>query len=384
MTIYLSIKEVWRNKGRFLLFSLVIALITILVLFVAALGSGLANANRQLIDKLNADLLMVQENVDLNLVSSNISKTKLNDVLRITGVGDAAILSYATGTAVFPQQNATEDVSLVGVEPESLAVPKVIKGVGLRQKYGDEVIIDDKFARSHKLKVGEMLTIRTIQGDEEEFNQLRIVGITEERQYFYARSVILPLYTWDEIRPMANPGQSSGQPMGNMIAIRLDDGVDINQVRQRLLTYVDKVEVADVETVIQAQPGYAAQQSTVSTQRAFALLIGVLVVGGFFQIQTLQKVPQIGMLKAIGASNRTVGGAALIQIVIVTLLGVLIGGIVVGAAALAMPSTVPIRFDFLTVLTSVTSLLLIGPIGGFVSVRLALRVEPLTAIGLTG
>lgn len=383
MAIYLSIKEVWRNKGRFLLFSMVIALITILVLFVAALGSGLANANRQLIDKLNADLLMVQENVDLNLVSSRVSKIKLNDVLRINGVEDAALLSYAMGTAVFPQQKTQEDVSLVGVEPESLAVPRVIEGYGLRQKYGNEVIIDDKFASSHKLNVGDLLTIRTIQGEEEEFNQLRIVGITEERQYFYARSVILPLYTWDEIRPMANPGQS-GQPMGNMIAIRLDEGADINEVRQRLLTYVDKVEVADVETVIQAQPGYAAQQSTVSTQRVFALLIGVLVVGGFFQIQTLQKVPQIGMLKAIGASNRTIGGAALVQIVIVTLLGVFIGGVVVGAAALAMPSTVPIRFDWFTVVTSVTSLLLIGPIGGFVSVRLALRVEPLTAIGLTG
>ena len=35
MAFYLSIKEVWRNRGRFLLFSLVIALITLLVLFVA-------------------------------------------------------------------------------------------------------------------------------------------------------------------------------------------------------------------------------------------------------------------------------------------------------------------------------------------------------------
>ncbi len=365
------------------MFSLVIALITILVLFVAALGSGLANANRQLIDKLNADLLMVQENVDLNLVSSRISKTRLNDVLRIKGVSEAAILSYATGTAVFPNGDEQEDVSLVGVEPESMAVPKVMDGYPLRQKYGDEVIIDDKFARSHRLHVGDTLTIRTIQGEDEEFNDLRIVGITEERQYFYARSVILPLYTWDEIRPMTNPGQA-GQPMGNMIAIRLEEGADREEVRRRLLTYVDRVEVADVETVIEAQPGYSAQQSTVSTQRAFALLIGVLVVGGFFQIQTLQKVPQIGMLKAIGAGNRTVGGAALIQIVIVTLVGVLIGGVLVGMAGLAMPSTVPIRFDFLTVLTSVASLLLIGPIGGLVSVRLALRVEPLTAIGLTG
>lgn len=57
-----------------------------------------------------------------------------------------------------------------------------------------------------------------------------------------------------------------------------------------------------------AIPGYAAQQSTLTTQQFFTFFIGVLVVGGFFQIQTLQKVA--GMLKAIGLSSWTVGWTA--------------------------------------------------------------------------
>jgi hypothetical protein len=36
--LMLSFKEMWRNRGRFILVSLVIALITLLVLFVAAAG----------------------------------------------------------------------------------------------------------------------------------------------------------------------------------------------------------------------------------------------------------------------------------------------------------------------------------------------------------
>ena len=47
MAFYLAFKEIWRYRGRFFLFSLVIALITSLVLFVAALAGGLATANRQ-------------------------------------------------------------------------------------------------------------------------------------------------------------------------------------------------------------------------------------------------------------------------------------------------------------------------------------------------
>ena len=41
MAIYLSFKELWRGRGRFLLISMVIALITLLVLFVAGLAEGL-------------------------------------------------------------------------------------------------------------------------------------------------------------------------------------------------------------------------------------------------------------------------------------------------------------------------------------------------------
>jgi len=65
----------------------------------------------------------------------------------------------------------------------------------------------------------------------------------------------------------------------------------------------------------------SAQQSTVTTQGLYPA-DRILVIGGFFQIQVLQKVPQIGVLKAIGSSNLSVGLAAVIQIVTVTAVGV--------------------------------------------------------------
>jgi putative ABC transport system permease protein len=55
---YLAVKEVWRNRGRFLLVSMVIALITLLVLFIAALGEGLGNGNREYISKVDAQLIV--------------------------------------------------------------------------------------------------------------------------------------------------------------------------------------------------------------------------------------------------------------------------------------------------------------------------------------
>ena len=115
---------------------------------------------------------------------------------------------------------------------------------------------------------------------------------------------------------------------------------------QRIESQVTDVQVVDRVTAYEATPGYSAQQSTLNTQRYFALLIGILVIGGFFQILTLQKVAQIGMLKAIGASNFVVvGPAAIIQIIAVTVIGVALGAALSLALSLGFPPTVPIIFS---------------------------------------
>ena len=77
ISAYLAIKEVRRNRGRFLLVSLVIALITLLVLFIAALGEGLGNGNREYISKLDAQLLVILSDVDA-LYTANPSKSRAN------------------------------------------------------------------------------------------------------------------------------------------------------------------------------------------------------------------------------------------------------------------------------------------------------------------
>lgn len=88
------------------------------------------------------------------------------------------------------------------------------------------------------------------------------------------------------------------------------------------------------------------------------------------------------MLKAIGTSNGIVATAVVLQIVLVTTFGVLMGGAVTLALAAGIPGSVPIVFAGNSVALALASLLAIGPLGGLVSVRLAISVEPLLALGL--
>jgi putative ABC transport system permease protein len=383
MSVYLAFKEIWRNRGRYFLFSLVIALITTLVLFIAALAGGLATSNRQFIEKLDADLLIFQENVDLQTTSSRLDPAKLRQIRRVEGIAGAGPIGLSTGSLVFPDGRPPVDIALVGVEPGQPGYPPLLDGAGLRSAQDNQALIDDLLAAQSGLRPGDRILIRTIQGTDEETFALTVAGITDERRYFFQPAVILPLDTWEQIRPQASRQSAASQAVFNMIAIQLERPEAASETAQRIASQVDGIEIAGKQAAILAIPGYTAQQSTLNTQQVFTLLIGVLVVGGFFQIQTLQKVAQIGVLKAIGNSNRVVALAALFQIIIVTVTGVLLGSLGTLALTLAMPAGIPVLFTGSTVAIAVAALLLIGPLGGLVSIRLALRIDPLTAIGLS-
>lgn len=383
MPIYLAGKELWRLKGRFLLVALVIALITTLVLFVAALAEGLGNGNREYLEKLNADLIAYKADVDLSVQSSRFDRPKAQDIRRVEGVADVGQISAANASIVLPGSSNNIGVSILGVEPGKPGEAPVVQGRQLSDLNAREAILDRNTALRTGLKVGDTVTLKTIQGTREEFYPLRVVGISDGRSFFLQPSVILPHLTFERVRP-GTVNLNRSQMVSNLVAIRLVNPSDWRAMAQRIQQQVPETEVVDRQTAYTATPGYSAQQSTLDTQKYFALFIGVLVVGGFFQIQTLQKVPQIGMLKAIGASNRVISLTLLAQIVLVTLIGVAIGTVVSLLLSLTFPPTLPIVFTGGAVASAIASLLIIGPIGGLVSIFYALRVEPLTAIGLTG
>ena len=384
MEFYLSFKEVWRNRSRFFLFSLVIALITILVLFIAALAEGLANANKQYLEKLNAELIVFQKNVDLSINASRIDRSRLSSIRHVDGVAAVGSIGFSSASVVLASGQPDLNVSLIGVEPGMPGSPPVQAGRELQTSFSNEAVIDGNIADRLGIKVGDLIKIKSIQGTKEQYYDLLVVGVTDGRQFLFQPSVFVPFRTWDRVRPQSAPGNGSMvQLITNVVAVKLTDPAAVNTMIERIASQVSNVEVVDRKTAYESVPGYKQQQSTLNTQQFFTFLIGVLVIGGFFQIQILQKVPLIGVLKAIGASNHTIGASIVLQIMLVTTFGVLLGSLATVLLSLGLPSNIPIYFSGNSVASAIGALLLIGPLGGLVSVRHAIRVEPLIALGLT-
>lgn len=380
---YLAIKEIWRGRGRFILVGLVIALITLLVLFIAALGEGLGNGNREYISKLDAQLIVYQAKSDFIIQASRLGRNRLAAVRRIEGVEDAGFLGAANATIVLPDNGEDLKVALLGVDPGHPGEPLALQGEQLSTALAQEAIIDRSTALRTNLKVGDILTVRVTQGTRDEFYELRISGISDGQQYSLQPAVFVPFNTWDRIRPKSEAEVNSSNPIANVILVKLNDPTMVSEVANLIVSQVDNVETATIKEAIQALPGYSAQQSTLNTQGGFTLFIGLLVIGGFFQIQILQKVAQIGVLKAIGTSNPAVAIASVIQITLLTIFGVAVGGILAFIFSLTFPPTVPIVFNGTTSALAIVALLLIGPLGGLVSIRYAVRIEPLKALGLS-
>lgn len=381
LALYLALKEVWYNKGRFLLIALIVGLITTLVLFIAALAEGLGNGNREYIEKLDGELVVYQEKVDLSIPSSRLGRSTANALKRVPGVASVGQVFFASATLVFGDQDDL-DISLVGVEPGQPGEPTAWQGRGLERNRGNEAVIDSNVAERRNVKVGDQLRLRVTQGLKEEFYNLTVVGISDGRQYSLMPSIFVPYRTWEQVRPQGEVSDSTGEFTSNIAVVKLVDPNDEAKIIDRLEAAVGKIEVVDRKAAYEATPGYTAQKSTLDTQRYFTFFIGLLVIGGFFQIQTLQKVAQIGMLKAVGASNLTIAATALAQIITVNAFGVAVGALGSLALGASFPPGIPIVFTGDAVATAVGVLMLIGPAGGMVSVWALLKIEPLSALGL--
>lgn len=383
LAFYLSFKELWRNRVRFLLVSLVIALITILVLFIAGLGEGLATANREYLANLDAQLLVFRDKSDYIIPSSRLEVSLARQIRRLDGIADAGPIA-ASSTAILLGDDEVLKVSLLGVEPGRPGSPEVVEGQPLdNQNNGRNVVIDQNVIERSDIQIGDTITIRSAQGTQDEFYELKVIGITSGQSYTFQPSIFVTYETWDEVRPKSDAEIGRASQTANVIAVRLENPEQTEAMKEHLLSEIEGILVADIPTAIQNVPGYAAQQGTIQTQGVFTLLIGILVIGGFFQIQVLQKVPQIGVLKAIGASNAVVGAAAVLQIIMVTSLGVALGSGLTFLLALGFPPTVPIVFDGAAAALAIVALLAIGPLGGLVSTLYAVRIEPLKALRLS-
>ncbi|MET7378728.1 ABC transporter permease [Streptomyces sp. NPDC005526] len=136
------------------------------------------------------------------------------------------------------------------------------------------------------------------------------------------------------------------------------------------------------DDALDAIGSYRAENGSLQLMRGFLFVISALVVGAFFTVWTIQRAPDIAVLKALGASTPYLLRDALGQAVLLLVAGTLSGtALAVAVGALVRGGDVPFALDVPTVLVPAAVTVLLGVLGATLSVRRITAVDPLTALG---
>ena len=363
----IGLKEIQRRKLQFSLIALVVTLISYLVLMINGLGVGLNKLAGSALLQLDADGIAYSNSSRLSVIRSELSSQVVDSVATYDGVVTSAPLGYMSVNTRSPGGEIAA-VALLGYVPGRLGEPQVRKGKQLTPADSRGVLVDSKFLKSSNLAIGDTLTlVNRLQAYD-----FTVAGEVNEGSFFFQPAVYLLL---DSLREVKYGVTTPDTPLASVVLVK---GKGLVGARTA------DFEIVSKQTAFANIEGVKGQQQTVDTLRIFGFLIGALVVGIFFYVLTLQKIQQVGTLKALGASNSFLFTQLLLQVLTIIVAGVLVStGAAYGTYAFLsrMPQAVPVSFTSETFIITSSLFVVTGLIGLFFSLRKVSRVDPIIAIG---
>src|SRR5690606_1467977 len=88
-------------------------------------------------------------------------------------------------------------------------------------------------------------------------------------------------------------------------------------------------------------PGESEQNATLLLIQVFLVVIAAGIIAAFFYIITLQKMPELGVMKAIGTSTAYLARTLIAQVLALALMGILLGISFADTLALVIGNAVP-------------------------------------------
>jgi len=362
----IGLLEIWRRRFQFVLIALIVTLISYLVLMINGLGVGLNDLAGSALRNWDADGIAYSQAAGLSVIRSELGTETVERIAAAEGVEESAPLGYVAAN----YRDAEDEIAsaaFIGYDPGTIGEPDVINGEALSPSQRDGLLADKSFLKAAGLEVGDtvMVSLRLTS------REFQIVGEIDEGAFFFQPAVYVLRSTWQELKY----GTTEGVPVASVVLLKGDNLPGMQG---------DGFEVVDKSTAFANIEGVEGQQSTVTALRWFGYLIGAMVIGVFFYVLTIQKVPQIGVLKAIGASDFFVFRQLLLQVLTLSVAGLAVSVPLAWATEQALgslPDAVPIAFTTGTYVTTCLALLATAIIGALFSIRQVFKTDPIIALG---
>ncbi len=363
----LALTEMRRAKLRFGLLTAAVALLVFLIVFLSSLSGALLRAFTGAIESLPTDGLVYSDTARANVQASRLDPEIVEQVAAVNGVtaaGSMAVLSANATVAGEP-----DELQLIGVTPGSPSQPVDGLREGRFPTAPNEVALD---ASEAPAGLGEVVRVNGSQTD------LVVTGRFVGTQ-LGTDTAWLTAQGYADLLTELNPGLPV-VPI-NAVAFTVDAGADPVAVAAQVQQAVAGTEVLDRDAAIAAIPGVESVSQTFGLLVGITFVIGVVVVGFFFLILTVQKLRTFTLLRATGASIRSLALTVTGQIAAVVLLASAVAVALAWGALQGLATGLPVSIEPLTIGSVVAAVLVASLAAGLLSVRRIAGIDPATAAG---
>lgn len=341
--MYVALRELRAARGRFAMITVVVVLVAILVTFVSGLAAGLRHQNVSAVDDLPGTSVIFADNGAA--ASFDESQLTAAQVTAATRDEQGAVPVGIARAKLNGPGHAPMSVAVFGMPARS--APQTVDQSSGTIRLSTEVTDELGLSPGDRISLGEKtFTVAAAVGDQ---------------WYSHSPVVYISLSDWQALNPQA----------GAATVVTADaEGTSVPGTMT--------VAHSDIRSALAS---YNSENGSLQLMTVMLFIISALVVGSFFVVWTVQRIPDIATLKALGASTSSLVRDSLAQAALVLIAGAAVGTAIAAGVGAAISSSMPFVSDASTTLLPAALIVVLGLAGSVVALRFLVTTDPLTALG---
>lgn len=362
----LAFRELRRQPRRFVPTTAALALLVVLLLVLGGLLDGIYLSSTGTLRAQKSELAVFSDSARDSVLRSSIDPETRATIEAVDGVDATYGLGVAlVGTRV-PGEAAFADTAVVGYEGNVDGVPAPPPP---GQAYADKQLKADGVEQGDVLRVGPTKI------------PIEVIGFVDDTNFLQQGALWVEPETWRTVLDASRPVAAVGEDAFQTVWVDVARGQDPQQVADRIDAATGTTSTLTRDETVLAIPGVKEQRSIFNLIIGVTFFIAGLVVALFFALLTLERTSMLGVLKALGASSRQLVASLATQAVVVSALAFAIGATLAVTLSWVAPPEVPLQLTPSRAIFVGVGVLVMALIGGAISLRRIIKVDPASAIG---
>ena len=364
----LAWRELIRRPTRFLTVGVALTLIVLLLLVLGGILDALVQSSTGLLKAQSAPLIVYSTDSKGSLDRSRVTGSERDAIAKVPGVHEATGLGLALVAGHVEGRTEPADVAVFGYQAPNRKVPAP---PGPGEGYADRSLADDGVSIGGTIELG---TARI---------PVRVVGWVSDTDYNLQKGLWVDAATWRRTLNANIPDAAVAPGTFQAVLVTPEEGMTPERLASQIEGAVPTVTVLTITEAIALVPGVSEQNSVFSAIIGVTFAVAGIVVALFFALLTIERVGLLGILKAIGASSKTLAAGLTLQAVVIAVGAMVLGSILAIGLSQVIPAAVPLTLSVGRFAFTAVGLVVMALIGSAVSFRRIVRIDPAAAVGGT-